>query len=359
MSDFLRDFVKEIKDEDTHIASDCKSAAEFSDFIDTGSYILNAVLSGSIYGGFADNKVTAIAGESSVGKSFFILQGVKSFQERFKDSIVFYYDSEAAVTNQMMAERGIDTSRLVICEPETLEKFRTHALNVIDKYTKSKEKNKPRLMMVLDSLSMLSSEKEMADSLEGKNTRDMTKAQLVRGTFRSLTLKIAKAKVPILISAHVYEQVGAYVPTKQISGGGGLRYAASQIIMLTKKKDRDGTEVIGNIIKAAMAKSRISKENAFVETKLDYVKGLDRYYGLLELAEKYKIIKRVGTRYELPDGTKVFGKYINNNPEKVYTEDLLKLIDEAAGKEFKYGGKQDDDDSDDDGEIDIEESDVE
>jgi hypothetical protein len=115
---------------------------------------------------------------------------------------------------------------------------------------------------------------------------------------------------------------------------------------LSKKKDRDGTDVVGNIIKVQMNKSRFTKENKVVEMKLSYTSGLDRYYGLLDLAEKYDIIKKVSTRYEMPDGSKVFGKTINEDPEKYFTKDILDLIDEAAKKEFLYGeGEEENDNS--------------
>jgi hypothetical protein len=193
------------------------------------------------------------------------------------------------------------------------------------------------MLMVLDSLGMLSSMKELEDTEAGANKRDMTKAQLLRGTFRVLSLKLAKANVPLLVTNHVYDVVGAYVPTKEISGGSGLKYAASSIIMLGKKKDKDGTEVVGNIIKATTHKSRFTKENKKIEIKLSYDKGLDRYYGLLDLAEKYNVIKKVSTRYELPDGSKVFGKAINSDPEKYFTPELLEQLDACAAKEFMYG----------------------
>lgn len=129
----------------------------------------------------------------------------------------------------------------------------------------------------------------------------------------------------------------SYFPQKEMSGGGGLRYAASQIVFLSKKKDKDGTDIVGNIIRATMNKSRFTKENKSVEMKLSYTKGLDKYYGLLDLAEKYDIIKKVSTRYELPDGSKVFGKTINEDPQKYFTQDILDKIDECAKKEFLYG----------------------
>jgi hypothetical protein len=208
-------------------------------------------------------------------------------------------------------------------------------------------------MMVLDSLGMLSSNKELEDVESGKPARDMTKAQLLRGTFRVLSLKLAKANVPMVITNHVYDVVGAYIPTKEISGGSGLKYAASSIAMLSKKKDRDDKtkELLGNIIKVNMFKSRFTKEGKQVEVKLSFDKGLDRYYGLLGIAEKYGIIKKVSTRYELPDGSKVFEKAINSNPEKYFTQEILRAIDEACKTEFMYGAVQEDEEIDEHDEV--------
>lgn len=334
---FFKELVEQIKDEDTTLASDGAGSAEFGGFIDTGSYILNAVLSGSIYGGVPDNKVTAFAGESATGKTYFVLGVVRSFLERNPDAGVVYYDTEAAVTKQMMEERGIDTKRVIIAEPDTIQKFKTHALKMIDAYEKTPEDKRPPMMFVLDSLGLLSTSKEMEDSLEGKDTRDMTKAQVIKAAFRVLTLKLAKVKIPMLVTNHVYELVGSYVPTKELGGGTGLKYAASTIAMLSKRKEKDGTEVVGNIIKIKMYKSRLSKEHGQAEVLLTYEKGLDRYYGLLDLAEKHGIFKKSSTRYELPDGSKAFGKNINEDPEKYYTPEVLAQLEEAAKREFRYG----------------------
>lgn len=334
---FLKSLIKEIGDEDTYLASDGGGSAEYSGCIDTGSYILNALLSGSIYGGVPDNKITAFAGESATGKTYFVLGVVRSFLEKHPKGAVVYYDTEAAVTKQMMEERGIDTNRVIIAEPDTIQKFKTHALKLLDAYEQKEEAARPPMMFVLDSLGMLSTSKEMEDSLEGKDTRDMTKAQIIKAAFRVLTLKLAKVRIPMLVTNHVYELVGSYVPTKELGGGTGLKYAASTIAMLSKRKEKDGTDVVGNIVKIKMYKSRLSKENSQIEVLLTYAKGLDRYYGLLELAEKYGIFKKVSTRYQLPDGTSVFGKNINEDPEKYYTEEVMKLLENAVQQEFKYG----------------------
>jgi RecA/RadA recombinase len=340
---FFRNLVETIKDEDTCIASDGTGSAEFGGFIDTGSYALNAALSGSIFGGIPDNKITAFAGESATGKTFFVLGVVRAFLEKNPTGGVVYYDTEAAVTKQMMESRGIDTTRVILAEPDTIQKFKTHALKMIDAYEKEPEDKRPPMMFVLDSLGLLSTSKEMEDSLEGKDTRDMTKSQVIKATFRVLTLKLAKVRVPMLVTNHVYEVVGSYVPTKEISGGTGLKYAASTIAMLSKKKEKDGDEVIGNIIKVKMFKSRLSKENGQVEVLLTYDKGLDRYYGLIDLAEKYGIFTKSSTRYELPDGRKVFGKEITRNPEEYFTEEVLNRIEEVAKQEFSYGSGMTDD----------------
>ncbi len=335
--DFIKNIIKELGDVDTHLADDGLHSSEYSGAIDTGSYILNAVLTGSIYGGVPNNKITAFAGESATGKTFFVLGIAKKFLDDNPDAAIFYYDTEAAVTKQMMLDRGIDTKRVIIVETDTIQNFRTHAIKVLDNYSKIEKENRPPMLLILDSFGMLSSTKEVSDTAEGSETKDMTKAAVAKATFRVLSLKLAKVAVPLIVTNHVYAQIGAFYPTNEIAGGSGLKYAASQIIMLSKKKDKDGTEVIGNIIHCKMYKSRLTKENKMVDVRLSYSKGLDRYYGLLELAEKYNIIKKVSTRYELPDGTKVFGKTINEEPEKYFTKDLLDKIEVAASHEFKYG----------------------
>ena len=126
-------------------------------------------------------------------------------------------------------------------------------------------------------------------------------------------------------------------PTKEMGGGSGLKYAASSIIYLSKRKDKDGTEIVGNIIHCKNHKSRLTKENKMVDVRLTYDKGLDRYYGLLELAEKYEVFKKVSTRFELPDGSKQYAKTILNDPDKFFTEDIMHQLDLASQTEFKYG----------------------
>ena len=339
MSDFLKDIIKETGNEYATLVSEGVEAGDVDSFIDTGSLAFNALLSGSIHGGMPSNKITAIAGEAATGKTFFALGIVKAFLDKNKDAGVIYFESESALTKELVEARGIDSTRMVIVPVATVQEFRHQSIKVIDKYLEQGEDKRKPLMFVLDSLGMLSTTKEMEDTAEGKETRDMTRSQIVKAAFRVLTLKLGKAKVPMIMTNHTYDVIGSMFPQKEMGGGSGLKYAASNIVYLSKRKEKDGKEIIGNIIHCKNYKSRLTKENALIDVRLTYKDGLDKYYGLLELAIKHGIFKSVSTRVELPDGSKQYAKTINNEPDKFFTKDVLAQIDEAAKKEFLYGAE--------------------
>lgn len=334
-------FLNEILDMDdpyTDFANNYDTNLGSVSFIDTGSYILNAAFSTSLFGGVPDNAVTALAGEESVGKTYFAMGVLKQFLSRDERAGGVYYETEGA-PKQIIQTRGIDGGRVVLSQPDTIQKFRTKVLNVLDKYEKIDEDDRPPLMMVLDSLGGLSTTKELQDSLAGEETKDMTRTQLIRSAFRVITLKSEKLHVPMIVTNHVYTQIGAYGGPKAMAGGGGLKYAASTIAMLSKSKEKnEEKEVVGNIITVKMQKSRYSKEHTQVETRLFYDTGLDRYYGLLPLALKYDIFKKSTKGITMPDGTVVPTKEVESiRAEKYFTKDILDRLEEVAKKEFSYG----------------------
>jgi len=334
--DFLKDIIDEIGDDFTKLADEISSVEES---IDTGSYIFNGLCSGSIFGGFSSNRITAIAGESSTGKTYFSLAVVRNFLDNNPLASVLYFDTESSINRALLESRGIDLKRFVVINVVTIEEFRSKALKAVDKYLKMPESDRQPCMFVLDSLGMLSTEKEITDVLNDKQVRDMTKSQLVKGAFRMLTLKLGQANIPLIVTNHTYDVIGSYVPTKEMGGGSGLKYAASTIIYLSKKKEKDGKEVIGNIIKAKTHKSRLSKENKQVEIRLYYDdRGLDRYYGLLELGEIGGLWKNVAGRYEI-NGKKIYAKQILAEPDTYFTPEVMQALDEIAKKEFSYGEK--------------------
>ena len=337
MSDFLDDLINISGNEYASKVSD-GMLGRVNDYIDTGSYILNALLSGSIHRGLPSNKITAFAGESATGKTFFLLGIVKQFLADNPSGGVLYFESESALTPEMIEERDIDSKRFIQLPVSTIQEFAQQASRVVDKHI---ENSDAPLLLCLDSLGMLSTAKEVGDITEGADKVDMTKARIVKGTFRVLTLKLAKAGIPLLVTNHTYKQVGAMFPQDIMGGGSGLQYAASSIVFLSKRKEKVGTDVIGNVIHCKNFKSRLAKENKKIDVLLTYDQGLNRYYGLLDLAEKYDIIKKVSTRYEMPDGAKVFGKQIMEDPEKYFTDDIMDGLEIAAQKEFQYGMSED------------------
>jgi RecA/RadA recombinase len=325
--------------------ADVGAYGDVTGFMDTGSYSLNALISGSLFGGFPTNKITGFAGEKSTGKTFFIIRGIKGFLDIDPENEVLIFDSEAAITRAQLEAQGIDVSRVAVEPVATVEEFRTKALNVLNKYHEligpHLKKNKfkappPKLMLVLDSIGNLSTTKEVTDIASGSDKRDMTKQQLMKGAFRVLTIECGRLNVPMLLTSHVYAAIGAYIPTNTMSGGTGAQYAASTLLFCSKSYDKDDKVTTGSIIKFVTEKSRLTREKQRVESLLRYDGGIDRYWGLLPMAEAAGIFKKVANKYELPDGSKAFEKAILRHPEKFFTQPVLEKIDEWCGKRFKY-----------------------
>jgi len=330
----LTNFIKESGNEYASIVDDGVTSGDVNSYIDTGSFLFNALLSGSVFGGLPSNKITALAGESATGKTYFALGMVKHFLDSNPDAGVLYFESESAIPKELIIQRGIDPTRMVILPVVTIQEFRTQTIKILDMYLAENEQ-KP-MMFVLDSMGNLSTTKELEDTAAGSDTRDMTRAQIIKAAFRVLTLKLGRANVPLIVTNHTYDVIGSFYPTKEMGGGSGLKYAASSIIYLSKKKDKDGTEVIGNIIHCKNQKSRLTIENKMVDVRLGYQSGIDRYYGLLEFGEKHGVFTKSGNRYDM-NGTQMYAKSIYADPQKYFTDEVMKKLDDAASQEFMYG----------------------
>jgi RecA/RadA recombinase len=336
--DFLKDIISATENVYASIAEDGIKAGDVAGFIDTGSYALNALLSGSMFKGAPSNKVVAFAGEEATGKTYFTLSIIGKFLQDNPEGFVIYFESESAISKDMLQSRGIDTKRVAVNPVRTIEDFRTQAMKALRRYGEMDEKSRPPLAIVLDSLGNCSTNKEIGDMTEGKDTRDMTRPQLIKGAFRAITLELGLLNVPLFLTNHIYNVVGSYIPTKEMSGGSGLRYAASTVIFLTKRKERgDDKTVVGNIIKCTAVKSRLSIENQSVEVLLRYDTGIDRYHGVLDLAMRVGMVEKVGTKLKFPDGSTHFGKHINAEPEKYFTQEFLSELDERIAPLFQYG----------------------
>lgn len=348
---FFKKMAESVKN--SSIMADAVGSGEFSGTIDTGCLILNALVSGSIFGGIQNNKTITLAGDPSTGKTFIAMSILTEYLKNNPEAGALHMDTESAINNDMMMKRGVDTSRVILNEPITVEDFRDTILDTLNKYMAEEER--PPMMAILDSLGQLSTRAEtgyMEEEDEKKrNTKDMSRERVIKAAFRQIRRRLADAQVPMIVTNHIYTAQGGYGPSKVISGGSGLLYTADTILMLTKSKEEDtenkslgklagnkyAKEYSGVIITATTYKCRLAREGKSVQLRVSYTTGLDKYYGLLPLAEKYAIIVKEGNRYLLPDGRKVFGKEINDDPELIYTPELLTKIDEAARMEFCYG----------------------
>lgn len=207
MDNMLQGFIKASGNQLASVVDDGVES-DVTGFLDTGSYTFNALLSGSLYGGMPNNKILALAGESATGKTFFAIGMVSKFLADNPEGVVLYFDSEQAVTSSMFKERNVDSSRIAVFPVGTVEEFRHQCLQILDNYKDQPADKKKPMLIVLDSLGMLSTSKEIRDTAEGKEVRDMTRAQVVKSTFRTLTLKLGALGIPLIMTNHTYDVVG-------------------------------------------------------------------------------------------------------------------------------------------------------
>lgn len=341
-SKFLKDMIKASGSDYAQVADD--GGATITGYIDTGSAALNALLSGSIRGGYAIPKITGIAGDPSTGKTFFMLQGIKSFLESNEKGIAVIYDSEQNISRSLLVSRGIDPKRVILVAVDTIEDFKSRAVKMLEHYLTLDENTRPPMFMALDSLGMLSTLKEVEDAGSDKHVVDMTKARVTKGTFRILTSLLGRAKIPFVVTNHTYNTIGMF-PSKKMGGGTGLEYAASTIIFLSKSKESEGSGqdkvVVGINITCLLKKSRNTIENKNITTYLSYTDGLNPWAGLLDIAVEAGLVKALGRReYEFPQGVVVHETELAEKPEEFYTEELLDQIDEACKRIFMYSSNE-------------------
>jgi len=338
MSQFFKNYAKMMKNELATIVGEQGIAGDCDEFLDTGSYMLNAVLSADIFKGLPKNKTIAIASDSGIGKSFFCVSIAKHFLDNYPTGFVLYYDTENAFTSEMFEERGVDTDRLIYAPIGFVEQFRHEATKFVHEYNELPEDEKVPFIMILDSIGNLSTEKEYEDAISGQNKTDMTKARITKSAIRTLKIELTKAKAPLIMTNHVYSEIGSMYPQEIMTGGKGPLFLSDVVLFLSKRKDKEGTVQVGNFINVRARKSRFTKENTLVEVYLSFKKGINKYHGLLQFADKADVFKKIGNRYEVQDGRKLYEKAIMENPSEFFTQEVLEQINKYIHDEFSYGG---------------------
>jgi len=249
--------------------------SDIDDYIPTGNYLLNAQMSGSVFGGYPNTRSIGIAGDSGSGKTFLCLNAVRELQK--KDYMVFYIDTEGAIDSSDYTKFGVDLARLKYLRMGLISDVKFF----INDFIETMRENpglKPAIFV--DSVGMLDTDKSKRDMDAGKNAADMgLRSKEMRSLFKSFTLELSNLKVPFIFTNHTYASMDQYTP-KGMSGGGGPEFSASIILMLSKGTLRDEAKTTtGIIVRSKTRKNRLAKP-LDIEFHISFHKGMNPYVGL-------------------------------------------------------------------------------
>lgn len=324
--------------------------SEVGEWIPTGNYLLNAQLSGSLFGGIANNRSMGIAGDPQTGKSFLCMNIVREAQKMDYD--VIYCDTEGAIDRSSAKKFGIDTTKVRYQPIKTISDFKVFTANLVDKVKEFRKAGaEPRIMLVLDSLGMLSTDKESGDALKGKSAMDMgIRSKELRSLFRVITLDLTGVKIPLICTNHTTTgNIGGFMPTKEAAGGDGPIFSMSNVIMLSKAQLKEGDTRTGIVVTSTPKKARFTRPYQ-VKFHISFMNGMNPYVGLQDFVSwencgiqrgKLEVDKKTGemtfTAVESSPRWAVrhLGKTVASTqlftPE-VFTESVLRELDEKVIK---------------------------
>jgi RecA/RadA recombinase len=345
--DSLKDIFKSVDDLNPDAAIlDASTLSTADDWIDTGSYALNAIISGSMYKGIPVGRITGFSGPSMAGKTLIINKIMANAQK--KDYIAVVWDSEVAVDKKSAEAVGMDPARTKYYPVETIEDCRNQICTFLDNVIKA---DNPELKFIIsiDSLGNLASAKEIRDTTAGKDASDVgQRAKAIKSMMRVLTYKAAKAKVPILFSNHVYDSMEMF-PTlvKTQSGGKGPIYLASVLVQLSTKNEKVSDNpneqsiaiahnISGVTLGALTIKNRFVPNYLKTELYLNFKAGLDKHAGLFEIAEAFSVIEKPGRTVMFNGESLGYRKDLEKNPE--FWGKIMPKLEEVLQDKLCYGG---------------------
>jgi RecA/RadA recombinase len=247
------------------------------DMIQTSIPVLNVALSGSLDGGFTPG-LTMWAGPSKHFKTAFSLIQVKAYQDKYKEGIVLFYDSEFGTPQSYFTSFGIDKERVVHTPITDVEQLKFDIMNQLSGIERG-----DRIMIVVDSIGNLASKKEVEDALEQKSVGDMTRAKQIKSLFRMVTPHLTLKDIPMVVVNHTYMEIGMF-PKAIVGGGTGSYYSADNIFILGRQQEKEGTEIVGYNFIINVEKSRYVREKAKIPVTVTYEGGVSKWSGLLEIA---------------------------------------------------------------------------
>ena len=322
--------------------------SEVSGWIPTGNYLLNAQLSGSLFGGIPNNRSVGIAGDPQTGKSFLCMNIVREAQKIGYS--VIYCDTEGAIDRTAAKKLGIDTKMVRYQPIKTITDFKVFTANLIDKVKAlRKDGQDPKIALVLDSLGMLTTDKESGDALKGKSAMDMgIRSKELRSLFRVITLDLTGVKIPLICTNHTTTgNIGGFMPTKEAAGGDGPIFSMSNVIMLSKAQLKEGDTKTGIIVTSTPKKARFTRPYP-IKFHVSFMNGMNPYVGLQDFVSWETCgIQRGKLEVDKKTGEMVFqgnessprwavrhlGKTVPSTQiftSEVFTDEVLKELDEKV-----------------------------
>lgn len=324
-----------------------------NEWVDTGCMVLNAIISGSLYGGVPVGRITGFSGPSAAGKTYIINKILANGQKKGMVPVIF--DTEAAIDASSTTGVGLDPEQVKYVPVQTVEDCRNQIATFLDSVIEAKMRGK--FILSIDSLGNLASQKELDDTEKGKTAMDMgTRAKGLKSMMRLLTFKAAQAGVTILFSNHTYDDPSAMFPTlvKAQSGGKGPVYLASVLVQLAKRDEKhdktneddeilpEANKVSGTTLRALTVKNRFVPPFLECEAYLNFKKGLDKYSGLKEMAVNHGVIEQTGSTFLLPSGKEdvpgqKLGYYKNwKGDTELWEKTILPRLEEKLKKQYSY-----------------------
>lgn len=274
-------------DKSSEILSESTTAV-IKEYIPTGSYILNAAITGSLFRGIPSGRVVTLAGDPGTGKTYLALSFCREAQKMGYTPI--YMDSEGSIDVEFVKRLGCDVSNFIIKQVNTITEVATFIANLCEQEMALPEDARHKLILVLDSLGNLTSDKEKKTTIDGGGAKDMTKQQEVKALFRTNAIPLAKLGIPFIVNCHIYQTQEMFSKTV-VSGGSGINYNSSVTILLSTAKldDKESDKIVenkvGNYQKTGVLVSAKSHKSRFtipqiVKFQIPFFKAPNPYVGL-------------------------------------------------------------------------------
>jgi len=286
------------------------------DSVPTPIPALNIALSGSIDGGLTAG-ATIFAGPSKHFKSLFSLIMAESYMKKYPESVLLFYDNEFGSPVSYFESVGIDPDRVLHTPITSVENLKHDISNQLNNIEKGE-----RVIIVIDSLGNLASNKETEDAIDGKTVADMTRAKAIKSLFRIITVQLTMKNIPLIAIAHTYETMEMYAK-QVVSGGKGIMYSADNVYIIGRQQEKDGSDLIGYNFIINVEKSRYCKEKSKIPITVSFGGGINKYSGLMDIALETGFCVKPKN-----------GWYAKTNPETGEIEDKSYRLSQTNNEDF-------------------------